>query len=485
MKLYGEISKTEELDDGTIKVWGYASAESVDADGEIIKADAMKAAIPDYMKFGAVREMHQAKAAGTAIEIDVKDDGRTWFGAHVVDSEAVKKVKAKVYKGFSIGGKILGTDELQKNVITSLKLTEISLVDRPANPDATFTMYKADGIEKESAADDPADESIAKTGEGDPIAKAETTKAEQLDSKDVTAVDALADMLNKRLITPERLLELAKSEKETINPVFDMLKKLAGETSANPASAAEALEKLKKFVASQEAEELKKGVYTLKDFASALQSLSWICQDAEYDKQAEGDNSPVPAQLRDWLAAGVEIFKTMAAEELAEMLAMLNANAQKAAGVDDLAKAGAKFSKATKAALSKAHAGMKEACDHLDGLGYMDDKESADTGDDLAKVEDTDLELAKASGLDIEVTDYPALAKAALGELAKARTRITELEAQPEPGKAFLKAVEKSGDVLESIQPTVEPVKKFDGSVDETATLIKTIHKGGGRPYFG
>ena len=99
MKLYAEISKTEELDDGTVKVWGYASSSAVDSDGETITADAMKAALPDYMKFGAVREMHQAKAAGTAIEASVEEDGRTYFGAHVVDSEAVRKVKSNVYKG--------------------------------------------------------------------------------------------------------------------------------------------------------------------------------------------------------------------------------------------------------------------------------------------------------------------------------------------------------------------------------------------------
>ena len=68
MKLYADIAKTEEQDDGTIKVWGWASTGAVDSDGEIITPDAMKAALPDYMKFGAVREMHQSKAAGTAIE---------------------------------------------------------------------------------------------------------------------------------------------------------------------------------------------------------------------------------------------------------------------------------------------------------------------------------------------------------------------------------------------------------------------------------
>lgn len=147
MKLYGEISKTEAQDDGTLKVEGFASSEAVDSDGETVTAEAMKAALPDYMKFGAVREMHQSKAAGTALEASVQDDGRTYFKAHIVDSEAIKKVNAGVYKGFSIGGKVTSRDELNKTTVTGLKLVEISLVDRPANQEAVFSLAKFEDTE--------------------------------------------------------------------------------------------------------------------------------------------------------------------------------------------------------------------------------------------------------------------------------------------------------------------------------------------------
>lgn len=181
-KLYAEIAKMEAQDDGTVKVWGYASSEAVDSDGEIIAAEAMKAAIPDYMKFGAVREMHGSNAAGTAIEINVEDDGRTFFGAHIVDPVAVAKVKTGVYKGFSIGGSVTARDELNKSQITGLKLTEISLVDRPANPDAVFTCFKADKpkAEKQEAAtkaDEPVDEAVSKSDKSDDLAKAEMADA--------------------------------------------------------------------------------------------------------------------------------------------------------------------------------------------------------------------------------------------------------------------------------------------------------------------
>jgi len=179
-RLYAPIEKTEVQDDGTIKVWGYASAPTEDSDGEIITADAMKAALPDYLKFGAVREMHGKSAAGTAIEAEVQEDGRTWFGAHVVDPVAVKKCQTNVYKGFSIGGRITSRDDIVKTTITGLKLIEVSLVDRPANPDAVFTMFKAEA--------------------------------------ELTAVEELAKMVNDGILTPEQLVALAKAAVEAENP---------------------------------------------------------------------------------------------------------------------------------------------------------------------------------------------------------------------------------------------------------------------------
>lgn len=189
-KLYAEIAKMEAQDDGTVKVWGYASSEAVDSDGEIIAAEAMKAAIPDYMKFGAVREMHGSNAAGTAIEINVEDDGRTFFGAHIVDPVAVTKVKTGVYKGFSIGGSVTARDELNKSQITGLRLTEISLVDRPANPDAVFTCYKADKPKDEEEADKEEDDKPADKADETPADDAEKAdgdkepEAEDKDGKD-------------------------------------------------------------------------------------------------------------------------------------------------------------------------------------------------------------------------------------------------------------------------------------------------------------
>jgi len=95
MRLYGAIQKVEPRDDGTVRVHGIATSEAVDEQGEIVRADAIRAAIPDYMRFPALREMHQLSAAGTTLEAEVCEDGTTRIVAHVVDPVAVVLLDAR------------------------------------------------------------------------------------------------------------------------------------------------------------------------------------------------------------------------------------------------------------------------------------------------------------------------------------------------------------------------------------------------------
>jgi hypothetical protein len=143
MRLYGAIQKVEPQDDGTVRVHGIATSEAIDEEGEIVRADAIRAAIPDYMRFPALREMHQLSAAGTTLEAEVCEDGTTRIVAHVVDPVAVSKVKNQVYRGFSIGGRVTQRESGNPKTITGIVLNEISLVDRPANPEAIFDCWKA------------------------------------------------------------------------------------------------------------------------------------------------------------------------------------------------------------------------------------------------------------------------------------------------------------------------------------------------------
>lgn len=296
-KLYAEITKMEAQDDGTVKVWGYASSEAVDSDGEIIAAEAMKAAIPDYMKFGAVREMHGSNAAGTAIEINVEDDGRTFFGAHIIDPVAVTKVKTGVYKGFSIGGSVTARDELNKSQITGLKLTEISLVDRPANPDAVFTCFKADKPKDDEEAADKDDEPADKTDET-PTDDTEKADGEKVDDKEDDKKDEAEKSASVNLSESEIAIlkaVLAKAEKPKDEPVA-------------------------------------KSMYQVKSLADVLTSLKWLIEDAAYDNIDE----TVIAQIKESAGSLAESLKALTVSEADKLVDGLAAKADKS---DDLAKA--------------------------------------------------------------------------------------------------------------------------------------------------
>src|SRR5690348_944130 len=59
------------LDRDAQMVWGYASTEAEDEQGEIVTRDALAAALADYMRFANIREMHQPSAVGVAEEAAV------------------------------------------------------------------------------------------------------------------------------------------------------------------------------------------------------------------------------------------------------------------------------------------------------------------------------------------------------------------------------------------------------------------------------
>jgi len=138
MRLYAEITKVDAVQN---MVWGYASTAALDSQGEIISVKALADALDDYRAFSNIREMHQPSAVGVAKETTLDEKG-LYVGAKIVDPLAWDKVAEGVYKGFSIGGCVTARDPLHKHIITGMKLTEISLVDRPANPEAVFDVFK-------------------------------------------------------------------------------------------------------------------------------------------------------------------------------------------------------------------------------------------------------------------------------------------------------------------------------------------------------
>ena len=385
------FEKVEKQDDGTLLVSGVASSDAVDSDGETITSEAMKAALPDYMTFGAIREMHQPIAAGTALKCEVGEDGKTRLEAKIVDPTSVLKVEEGVLKGFSVGGKITSRDDLNKTVITGIKLVEISLVDRPANPEAVIKLAKAEGADEATLG------------------------------------------------------------------------------------------------------ELRKGMWAVQDFVEVLRSIGYMAQDTAYEAEYEGDNSPIPAALRDWLAQGAELFQAMAKEEIEELLATLPAppsaetfamaaKLAKGEGFEDLLKA--KFTAVDKTKLETLH---KVAVDAVNALAqvWQENQDAEVTGSEKgAPVAD----LQKMAGLESDLAKAVVALSSAQASVETLTKRVADLEAQPAAPKGVINAnsvVSKSGDTINPEAPDEAALRKQAEEIsqlppeEQARLLIKFAHQRG------
>jgi HK97 family phage prohead protease len=194
MRFYWPIAKT---DAERRMVWGYASTEAANNQGESVKREALAAALDDYMRFANIREMHQPSAVGIAEEASVDDKG-LYIAARIVDGEAWEKVAAGVYKGFSIGGRVTARDPADRTVITGLELCEISVVDRPANPEAVFDCWKRAGASGSDMAPHPRATELLLKASLAPLAEALAKLAGEL----VPRLDALEQRVEAIARTP-------------------------------------------------------------------------------------------------------------------------------------------------------------------------------------------------------------------------------------------------------------------------------------------
>ena len=143
---YFGIEKADRNADGTLTVYGKATDDSVDIDQQICDADWLERAMPHWFKSGGnIREQHSNIAAGVAKEYEQQRDGH-YITALVVDPVSVKKVETGVLKGFSIGIKNprVTRDKVASNGrIVDGQIVEVSLVDRPANPNCQLVLAKS------------------------------------------------------------------------------------------------------------------------------------------------------------------------------------------------------------------------------------------------------------------------------------------------------------------------------------------------------
>ena len=141
-------------------VYGVVTAETPDRGNEICDYATTK---PYYQKWSAeflkasggkslgnLRAMHGKVAAGRLEAITFNDEARQIeICAKIVDDAEWRKVEAGVYTGFSQGGGYVrrwpDSDDPRLTRYTA-NPSEISLVDLPALPSATFSLIKLDGV---------------------------------------------------------------------------------------------------------------------------------------------------------------------------------------------------------------------------------------------------------------------------------------------------------------------------------------------------
>jgi len=218
----------QKMDEEQRMVYGYATNDVIDSQGEITELDATSRAIEDYSKWRNIREMHQPKVAGTAPVLEMRKEG-LWIGAHIDDDSAWKKVKSGAYKGFSIGGRKLKVvqefnQSLNKTInrIKDYMLTEISLVDRPANPTATFSFIKRDFDEVSEMVDSvvPMEQKITETIETPAPVIEKAVEAPVVEAK-----VEIADVIVKAAEPVVEQVTIAKADYDALVKQAELVKK--------------------------------------------------------------------------------------------------------------------------------------------------------------------------------------------------------------------------------------------------------------------
>lgn len=462
--VYGSFDETP---DRAGEVCDYATAKPA---FEAWSADLSKAS--EGKSLGNIRGQHANIAAGKLIEISFDDMAKSiGFVAKIVDDNEWRKVEEGVYTGFSPGGRYAKRwqDGAHKRYTPDVR--ELSIVDVPCNPSATFTMVKADGVEEDreftlAKAYEPGNAATIERAEALAKAAAGQRKDFVVQARAELIAENAADALAKMAAAPELETKpdpvaelnaaLAKAN-EVAKPVE--LEQVSG-PFADLAKAADAL----KLITLADAP-LAKGLYSVRSIADLMQQFSYLQSELCYEAKAEGDASPNPAKAAAIVKTMGELLIAVAQEEVAELIAAMPAmdpptvvivdgDAMELAtqivdlvkaNTDLMEKAGARNSKSDAAAIQSMHDGavkLGATCDataEKDSLAALEadrDRLMKAVGDSVPQIEAMATRMEKLASDGVADRD----------RLTKALAEIETLKAQPAPAKGVLIAMEKAND---------------------------------------
>lgn len=391
--VYGTF--TEEVPDRSREIFDYAtSVPYFKAWSDGIKKSTESAG--QETSLGNVRAMHDNVVAGKLTVLDFEDDTKKITGcAKVIDDNEWQKVIEGAYTGFSIGGDYVkrwtdpGNPALKRYTANPV---EISLVDLPCVPTATFDLIKralpegagenaeeVETVEKKvfqkvlKTGDDPSPsfevdgdlEQVWKARNGETFAKKADAikKNEELDAADAKAlatatvsdlakqatdaVNRLAASVAKRdgkgadLVPGTPVPESEQSDLQ-VTPLAEFLKAFDLKAKLKRSARPEEFEKLtpeaqKEWVTG----DLQKGLYDVCEIVRILSSLDWIQDCLDWESKVEGDGSTLPGELGMIIDKVIVFLRALVVEETQEMMSGtgLDDILEMAAGPGDMAKA--------------------------------------------------------------------------------------------------------------------------------------------------
>lgn len=295
-----EIVKSERDENGDLIVYGKATGPDLDLDGQICDPGWLKSAMPSWMEFGNVREMHQPIAAGIGVLLE--EQGNDWLlTSKCIDPNTARKIESGVLKGYSVGIK---NPQVTKDAaapggrIVGGNIIEVSYVDRPCNPTAKMTICKGASAVEMLPAEAPADDTISEpAGDG---ASTGVDSASVEGSKDgASAVAADPEEGAPEAATESAEKALARGVGRTILKRIGALRmgsqRIGAElTKAAPAediaSAQAAIAAIALLIQS-EAETLAAGnscdAAQISTLLCAVDSLEWFCTQERWEAEAD------------------------------------------------------------------------------------------------------------------------------------------------------------------------------------------------------
>jgi hypothetical protein len=140
-----EIVKSERDANGDLLVYGKATGPDLDLDGQICDPSWLKSAMPEWMEWGNVREMHQPIAAGVGVELEAIGED-WWLKSKCIDPGTADEDRLRGAQGLLVGiknPKVIKDARAPGGRIVGGTIVEVSYVDRPCNPTAKMTICKS------------------------------------------------------------------------------------------------------------------------------------------------------------------------------------------------------------------------------------------------------------------------------------------------------------------------------------------------------